>query len=459
MQKNKEMTLPNSMEVEYCCLSNAMASIDALNRIVDKLTETDFYYTENRIVFSVMKSLYKANKVVDVYTVSEELKNQKQYEQAGGMKQLGQIGTHSSIVSSTEEYINILLEKSKRRKIIQLSEILSQKAFDESNNILEIVDQTQKDLISTSSNFNFSGFQQIADVKSSLGLNIIEDLEKRQEHFHKTGEQLKPPGVSSGFYDLDDAINGGFQNGHLIILAARPAMGKTALAINFADHACLKENKTVGMFSLEMNAYELCIRRISSYSAVPMQNIITNRLEDGDFPAIHNAHSVLEKHPFYIDDQKGLSISELRSRARRMKSVHGIDLLVIDYLQYIKGSKESKSQSRQIEIAEVSRELKVLAGELDIPIICLAQVNRESESGTVVKAPSMSNIRESGAIEQDADLVIILHRPDYYDIHDKPNLAEIIIEKNRHGPCKSITARFEKSVVQFVNYSWEKKDD
>jgi replicative DNA helicase len=340
--------------------------------------------------------------------------------------------------------------------MINAAHIVEKNALDEPQNVQEVLDDAQQLFFKISQSANpQSGVlikEVLLGVKSESSAPFLRDLQEKQEQF-----QLRGPndpgitGIPTLFTDFDKMING-LGNSNLMILAARPAMGKTAFALNIAENVCFKNQIPVGIFSLEMSADQLVHRLICSQSEVESDKIKTGSLNGVEFQRVVASVNEMQKYTMVIDDQPGLKITDLRARARRMKESYGIGFLVIDYLQLISGSGTRSSENRQNEISEISRLLKNLARELNIPILCLSQLSRKVEERPGHR-PMMSDLRESGSIEQDADMVMFLLRREYYDPNDKPGMAELIIGKNRHGGVGIVNLTYRKEIVQFANYT------
>lgn len=448
---------PNSQDSEKMVLGSMLTSINALNVAADLLDDSDFYYSEHKIIFSILKQAYKADKPVDIHLVSEELKRQDKLKAVGGVAYVTTLAQYAGTSAHIEEYANLVRDKSVLRSMINASQKIEKNALEDPPDVVVSLDEAQQLFYQISQKANSKTGVLIGDVLSGVKAEakqpFLKLLEERQERFKKLGPtDSTVTGVSSGLYDLDKLLNG-LNNSNLMILAARPAMGKTALVVNIAEHVCFKSNVPVGIFSLEMSADQLVHRIICSQAEVESDKIKTGSLNGAEFQRIYNSVRQIEKHVMVIDDQPGLKITDLRSRARRMKEAYGIGLLVIDYLQLITGSGAYRTQeNRQIEIAEISRMLKNLARELDIPVLCAAQLSRKVEERSGHR-PQMSDLRESGSIEQDADIVMFLLRRDYYDPNDKPGMAEIIVAKNRHGAVGNVNLVYNKPIARFDNYA------
>jgi replicative DNA helicase len=448
---------PHSKESEMMVLGCMLTSINALNIAADGLDDSDFYFTEHKIIFLVLKTAYKNDKPADVHLVCEELRRQDKLKAIGGAAYITTLAQYAGTSAYIEEYVSIIRDKSILRNMINAAQSIEKKAFEEPDNVQETLDQAQQAFFQISQSANPIAGKLISEiltgVKSESSLPFLKDLQEKQERFQLLGPQETGiTGVATHFTDLDKMLNG-FNKSNMMILAARPAMGKTALAINVAENICFKGKIPVGIFSLEMSAEQLVHRIVCSQSEVESEKIKTGSLNGMEFQRIVACVNEMQKHVMIIDDQPGLKVTDLRARARRMKENYDIGLLVIDYLQLISGSGSNRTQeNRQNEISEISRMLKNLARELNIPILCLSQLSRKVEERQGHR-PMMSDLRESGSIEQDSDIVMFLLRREYYDPMDKPGMAELIIAKNRHGGVGSVNLTFRKEIAQFANYS------
>lgn len=456
MSEVKARVAPNSKESEMMVLGCMLTSINALNIAADALDEADFYYTEHRVIFDVLKTAYKNEKPADIHIVCEELKRQDKLKSVGGAAYITTLAQYAGTSAYIEEYADIVKNKSILRRMIGAAQVVEKRALEEPENVLQSLDDAQQLFFQISQAANTgSGIlisQIFSGVKSSTQTPYLKELQERQERFMLRGpEESGITGTPSHFVDLDKMLNG-MNNSNLMILAARPAMGKTALAVNIAENICFKTNLPVGIFSLEMSAEQLVHRIVCSQSEVESDKIKTGNLNGIEFQRIVGAVNVMQNHVMVIDDQAGLKITDLRARARRMKETYGIGFLIIDYLQLITGSGSRTQENRQNEISEISRMLKNLARELNIPVLCLSQLSRKVEERQGHR-PMMSDLRESGSIEQDADIVMFLLRREYYDPMDKPGMAELIIAKNRHGAVGSVNLTYRKELARFENYS------
>lgn len=448
---------PSSKESEMMVLGCMLTSVNALNIAADSLDDSDFYYTEHKIIFGVLKAAYKNDKPVDLHLVCEELKRQDKLKTVGGAAYLTTLAQYAGTSAYIEEYSAIVRDKAMLRSMINAAQIIEKKALDDPEDVLNTLDEAQQLFYQISQAAHPSNGKLLSEilggVKSESQQPYLKELQEKQEKYALRGpEDPGITGIPTHFIDLDKLING-LGRSNLIILAARPAMGKTAFAINLAENVCFKNNYPVGIFSLEMSADQLVHRMICSQSEVESDKIRTGALNGVEFQRIVGAVNIMQQHTMIIDDQPGLKITDLRARARRMKESYGIELLIIDYLQLLSGSGSNKNQdSRQNEISEISRMLKNLARELNVPIICLSQLSRKVEERPGHR-PQMSDLRESGSIEQDADIIMFLLRREYYDPMDKPGMAEVIVGKNRHGAVGTLSFTYRKEIAQFANFT------
>ncbi len=448
---------PNSKESEMMVLGCMLTSINGLNIAADSLDDSDFYYTEHKIIFAVLKNCYKNDKPADIHIVCEELKRLGKLQNVGGPAYVTTLAQYAGTSAHIEEYTQIVHDKSVLRRMISAAQVIEKKALDQPENVEETLDEAQQMLYQISQSARSMTGVLIGEVLSGAKVEtqtpFLKILQERQEKFQENGgKNLGITGVPTHYNDLDKMLNG-FNNSNLMILAARPAMGKTALAINIAENICFKNNIPVGIFSLEMSAEQLVHRIICSQAEVESDKIKTGSINGEEYQRIVETVHSIQNHPLIIDDQPGIKITDLRARARRMKESWGIGFLVIDYLQLLTGSGNFRVQeNRQLEISEISRMLKNLAREINIPILCLSQLSRKVEERTGHR-PVMSDLRESGSLEQDSDIVMFLLRREYYDAMDKPGMAELIVAKNRHGGIGTVNLTFRKELAQFANYT------
>ncbi|OHE75465.1 MAG: replicative DNA helicase [Verrucomicrobia bacterium RIFCSPHIGHO2_12_FULL_41_10] len=448
---------PNSKESEMMVLGCMLTSINALNIACDSLSEIDFYYNEHQLIFQILKTAYCTDKPADIHLISEELKRQNKLDAAGGVSYLTSLAQYAGTSAYIEEYVELVQSKSILRRMIQAAQKVEKRALEDPSDVLTALDEAQAQFFQISQENQHSPGVSIKDlltgVKAESKLPFLKELQERQQKFLERDPTAPPiTGVPTHFIDLDRLLNG-FNPSNLMILAARPAMGKTALATSIAENICFRSQVPVAIFSLEMSAGQLLHRIICSQAEIESEKIQTGSLSGAEYQRIVSVVNRLQKQTMIIDDQPGLKITDLRARARRLKEAYQIGLIVIDYLQLIAGSGSNRSsENRQMEISEISRTLKTLARELNVPILCLAQLSRKVEERQGHR-PMMSDLRESGSLEQDSDVVMFLLRREYYDPYDKPGLAELIVAKNRHGAVGTVNLAFRKDIARFENFT------
>lgn len=452
----KVKVAPHSKESEMMVLGCMLTNVNSLNVAADALADSDFYFTEHKIIFDVLKTAYRNDKPADIHLVAEELKRTEELEKVGGVSYLTTLAQYAGTAAYIEEYVEVIKNKSLLRQMISTAQYIEHQAFDEPSDVQGALDDAQTKLFNISqSNAKQPGIpitEILSGLRAESGMPYLKELQEKQEHFREHGEDDQGvTGIPTHFTDLDEMLNG-FNPSNLNILAARPAMGKTALALNIAESICFTNKIPVAIFSLEMSAEQLLHRIICSQSEVESKKIQNGSLSGHEYQRVVATVKMMQQHTMVIDDQPGLKITDLRARARRLKESHNIGFIVIDYLQLLSGSSSYGNQdSRQNEISEISRMLKNLARELNVPILCLSQLSRRVEERQGHR-PMMSDLRESGAIEQDADVVMFLLRREYYDPYDKPGMAEVIVGKNRHGQVGSVNLTYQKEITRFANY-------
>jgi replicative DNA helicase len=443
----KNRVLPNNNEAEQSVLGSAFISKYALQRICEDLISDSFYSEVHQKIFNVIEELAKEGTPVDITTVAAELKNKKQLSQVGNIDYLLEIVNSVPTAANIDYYINIVNEKAVLRKLIDVATNIATISYDENNNVSELLDESERKILSVAKSRKSSEFRTIQDVLSKTQ----SDLEKLAE---TAGDVT---GLPSGFGDID-RITSGFHGNEFIILAARPGMGKTAFALNIATSIATSTDKTVAIFNLEMSAEQLAIRMISSLGQLPMNKLRTGKLEHNDWKRVNEAISQLADTNIFIDDTPGITIGDIKAKCRRLASAsHGLGIVIIDYLQLVSSSSRYAG-NRQQEVSEISRSLKTMALELNVPVIALAQLSRAVE-GREDKRPLMSDLRESGSIEQDADIVSFLYREDYYNkearTDDFKSESEFIIGKNRNGPTSTVDLMFKRNTGTFLSYRKE----
>lgn len=433
---------PHSREAEQSVLGGIMLEPQAWDRIADRLVDTDFYYQAHRLIYKALQDLVSKEKPLDVLTVADILKAHHQIEAVGGEAYLFELARNTPSVANITAYADIIRERSVLRQLIQVAGEIAQRAYQPKGmECTEILDEAERKVFA------------IAEQGPSTGgpLNIKTVLASTIDRIDKLyHSQEAITGLATGFADLDE-MTSGLQPADLVIIAARPSMGKTSFAMNIAEHAAIKSGKPVLVFSLEMPAESLAMRMLSSLSRIDQHRMRIGKLEDDDWPRITSAMSMLSKSPMFIDDTAALSPAEVRARARRLVKEHGqLGLIMIDYLQLMQVP--GMSDNRTLEVSEISRSLKALAKELNVPVIALSQLNRGLEQ-RADKRPVMSDLRESGAIEQDADVIAFIYRDEVYN-EESPDkgTAEIIIAKQRNGPIGKVRLTFLGKYTKFENF-------
>ena len=457
-------TIPHhSQEMEDLVLGTMMSSTDSLNMAVCALEDSDFYFIENKLIFQSLRELFRLDVAAEERLLIEELKRVEKLSHVGGIAYVKNLAQYSECGNNLEDAIDVIKNKATLRKLVESGKQLVQKSSRGIESAREILDDAQAQLFRIGEGFAAEGGTLLKDLlngsKADSKKSFMKALEDRQELYKTHGpgyQQLSA--VKTHFVDIDKML-GGFGNSHLIVLGARPAMGKTALALNIAENVAMRDGSAVGIFSLEMSSEEITFRFISSQSRVNAMAIKSGGITGDEYQAVNVACHALEKIQIIIDEQAPIKIGNLRNRAKRMKERYDIKLLIIDYLQLVTGSSSYRSEeSRQTEVSEISRTLKLLAKELKIPILCLSQLSRKVEERTG-KQPLLSDLRESGALEQDADVVMLLMRKEFYDPYDKPGLAQLNVAKNRHGATGIIELAFIKELAKFENYSKFEKQE
>ena len=432
---------PNDIEAEQAVLGCMLLDKDAVALAFESLKPEDFYREENKLIFSAILNLYNTSEPVDLITVKEELVSMGKFEVCGGLEYLADLPEKVPTTANADQYIKIVEEKSILRSLIKTSNELVNLGYDQSLEVDEIIEKAEKNVFDLLKNRNQKGYTPIKDVLVETFAQL-EKLYNQKEHI---------TGVPSGFVDLDYKT-AGFHGSELILVAARPAMGKTAFALNIATYAAVKANIPVAIFSLEMSKEQLVTRILSSETMIDSNKLKTGRMEEEDWIKLADGLAPLSEAEMYIDDTPGISITEIRAKCRKLKLEKNIGLVVIDYLQLISGSGNRKNGSREQEISEISRSLKILAKELDVPVIALSQLSRAPEQRKDDHRPMLSDLRESGAIEQDADIVMFLYRDDYYNQDsEQKNIAEVILAKHRGGSTGTVELLWLGSFTKFAN--------
>ena len=438
-----EKTMPHNIDAEKSVLGSMFLSKYAVQKALESLNKELFYLDSHSKIFEAIKTLREKNISIDMTTVTEELENKKQLKQIGGIEYLTEIINFVPTAANVDEYIRIVEEKAILRRLIEEATGIVASGYNQEEDISEVLDNAEKKILNVVKTKKGTEFRSIQDVL----LKTQNDLEKLSQ------QKSEITGIPTGFYDLDKVTSGLHEN-ELIIIAARPAMGKTAFALNLATNIAMNTDKTVALFNMEMSGEQLAMRMLSSVGQIEANKLRSGKLEHHDWKKFNEAMSRLAETKLFIDDTAGMTISEIKAKCRRLyNSEGGLGIVIIDYLQLISGSARYAG-NRQQEVSEISRSLKTLAMELNIPVIALAQLSRTVE-GREDKRPLLSDLRESGSIEQDADIVAFLYREDYYtkqiSIDENTSKSEFIIAKNRSGPTTTVDLIFRRNVSTFVN--------
>lgn len=437
---NDTKMLPQSLEAEQAVLAAMFNDRDAILEVIPLLKESDFYRHDHGVLFATMRKMNEQNVPVDLVTITAQLDKDGNLEKAGGIAYVAQIANSIGSAANVAHYANIVREKAVLRDLIDIAGNISNRSYDDTEDTEKILDDAERMVLEISQKRTRSGLTPVAEIIDQT-LSHLEILSQKKDGL---------TGLTSGFVDLD-RITSGWQKSDFIILAARPAMGKTALALNMAQNAAMATKQPVAIFSLEMSKEQLVNRMISSLAEIDQQTLRNGRIFGDDWIRLVNAVAPLGDAPVYIDDTPAISVREVRAKARRLKTEQGLSLIIIDYLQLMGST--GRVESRQQEVSQISRSLKALARELDIPIIALSQLSRSVEQGQE-KKPSLSHLRESGSLEQDADIVMFIYRDEYYnEDSDKKGQAEIIIAKHRNGATGSVDLSFRKEFTKFGNLS------
>jgi replicative DNA helicase len=433
------MAPPNSMEAEVSVLGAMVQDSIAVQRATEQLTPEDFYQPEHREIFQVMADLNRHQAPIDLTTLQAELNRKGTLEGIGGLRYLMKIVSDVPTAANVRSYIDIVREKSILRKLIAACSKISQESYSQQKEVGEILSDAEKEI------FDIVMNRQEGEALKPMSEVILNTLDQIQELARLRGEIA---GVPTGFIDLDSLLTG-LHSGELIVVGARPAMGKTSFAMNIAEHAALNKGKVTAVFTLEMPREQIAMRMLCSDARVDMQRVRRGTLRDEDWERIAQTLGPLSAAPMYIDDTAAITPTQLRSRCRQLKMDKGLDLVIVDYLGLMRA--DGKTENRQLEVSEISRQLKAIALELKIPIIACAQLSRANKD-RIDKRPMLSDLRDSGSIEQDADVVMFLHREEYYnkDTEDK-NIGEVIISKQRSGPLGTVKLAWLSEYTTFAN--------
>lgn len=429
---------PHSVEAEQSVLGSILLDKDAMISVSETLIPEDFYKEAHRVIYECMLKLYNNQSEIDLITLADELRDQGYLDDIGGIAYITSLSTIVPTTSNIKYYINIVKEKSISRQLISAANDIINLGYDSSTKVEDVLENAEKKIFDISQERTTNDFQPINQVLTET-LSMLEKLYE---------EKSDVTGLTTGFRDLNKKING-LQRSDLLLIAARPAMGKTAFALNLVQNAALKGDASVAVFSLEMSKEQLVQRMVAAQSSVELKKIKTGTLAANDWPRITDGMAVLSGAKIHIDDTPGIKISELRSKCRKLKIEKGLDLVLIDYLQLMEG--EGHNESRQQEIAKISRSLKILAKELDCPVVALSQLSRAPEQRADHR-PMLSDLRESGSIEQDADIVMFLYRDEYYNPDtERKNIGEVIVAKNRHGETGTVELVWFGEIQKFAD--------
>ena len=430
---------PHDIDAEQAVLGSMLTDKDAVNAAIETLKEDAFYREDNRAIYQAIINLYSKSEPIDIITLKDELESMDKFEQVGGYEYLASLPDKVPTTANVQKYIKIVEEKAILRKLIKTANEIIELGYDPAEDVEDIMDNAEKKIFDIMQSKNQKGYTPIKDVLVE-SFTKLEELYNRKQHI---------TGVPTGFVELDYKT-AGLHGSELILGAARPAMGKTAFALNIATNAALRGNAPVAIFSLEMSKDQLVNRILCSEAMVDSNKVRTGKLEEDDWVKLAGAIGPLSESEIYIDDTPGISVMEIRTKCRKLKMEKNIGLVVIDYLQLVQGSNKRQA-SREQEISEISRSLKILAKEINVPVIALSQLSRAVEQRPDHR-PMLSDLRESGAIEQDADIVMFLYRDDYYNKEsEKKDIAEVIIAKQRGGQTGTVELLWMGNYTKFVN--------
>ena len=433
---------PHNHEAEQSVIGAIFLEPQALITASEILIPEDFYRTAHQKIFQTMLTLSDQGKAIDVVTIAEELSARKEIEDVGGLAYISELANAVPTAANIVHYAKIVEEKALLRRLIRVATKIVEDGYSGEDEIETLLSEAEKNVLEVAKRKNAGDFKHVKDV-------LVETFDNIEQLVNREGDIT---GIATGFTDLD-RMTAGFQRNDLIIVAARPSVGKTAFALNVAQSIAVKERENVAIFSLEMGAEQLVMRMLCAEGNIDAQTLRTGALEDSDWEKLMMAMGSLSNAGIFIDDTPGVRINEIRAKCRRLAQEHGLGMILIDYLQLIQGSGKP-GENRQQEVSEISRSLKGLARELKVPVIALSQLSRGVEQRQD-KRPMMSDLRESGSIEQDADIVAFLYRDDYYDKEsESKNMIEIIIAKQRNGPTGTVTLAFRKEFNKFLNVDW-----
>ena len=445
----EERVPPQNIEAEQAVLGAMLIDKEAIAKATEVLSADDFYREAHRVIFSAMLELYNKNEAVDMVTVTEILKRDNKLEDIGGIAYITSLANVVLTAANVKYHAEIVAEKSVLRQLVRVSTEIAAMGYEANDDVGTLLDTAESRILEISNRKKKADFTPINDI-------LMDSVQSIESLLQNKGGLT---GIPAGFADLDK-LTSGLHPSDFIILAARPSMGKTALALNIVQNVALRAHKAIGgeprsvaFFSLEMSKEQLVNRMLCAEAGIDSQRLRVGEMHDEDWTHLWDACDTMSRAKIYIDDTAGITAMEMRSRARRLKAEHGLDLIVVDYLQLMQGSgKRNNSGDRQQEVSEISRSLKALARELDVPVLALSQLSRSVESRQV-KRPMLRDLRESGSLEQDADIVAFLYREDYYNPETENKHTELIIAKHRNGPVDTVNLFFQKQFTKFVGFT------
>ena len=445
----EERVPPQNIEAEQAVLGAMLIDKEAIAKATEVLSADDFYREAHRVIFSAMLELYNKNEAVDMVTVTEILKRDNKLEDIGGIAYITSLANVVLTAANVKYHAEIVAEKSVLRQLVRVSTEIAAMGYEANEDVGTLLDTAESRILEISNRKKKNDFTAINDI-------LMDSVQSIESLLQNKGGLT---GLPAGFADLDK-LTSGLHPSDFIILAARPSMGKTALALNIVQNVALRAHKVIGgeprsvaFFSLEMSKEQLVNRMLCAEAGIDSQRLRVGEMHDEDWTHLWDACDTMSRAKIYIDDTAGITAMDMLSRARRLKAEHGLDLIVVDYLQLMQGSgKRNNSGDRQQEVSEISRSLKALARELDVPVLALSQLSRSVESRQV-KRPMLSDLRESGSLEQDADIVAFLYREDYYNPETENKHTELIIAKHRNGPVDTVNLFFQKQFTKFVGFT------
>ena len=445
----EERVPPQNIEAEQAVLGAMLIDKEAIAKATEVLSADDFYREAHRVIFSAMLELYNKNEAVDMVTVTEILKRDNKLEDIGGIAYITSLANVVLTAANVKYHAEIVAEKSVLRQLVRVSTEIAAMGYEANEDVGTLLDTAESRILEISNRKKKNDFTAINDI-------LMDSVQSIESLLQNKGGLT---GLPAGFADLDK-LTSGLHPSDFIILAARPSMGKTALVLNIVQNVALRAHKVIGgeprsvaFFSLEMSKEQLVNRMLCAEAGIDSQRLRVGEMHDEDWTHLWDACDTMSRAKIYIDDTAGITAMDMRSRARRLKAEHGLDLIVVDYLQLMQGSgKRNNSGDRQQEVSEISRSLKALARELDVPVLALSQLSRSVESRQV-KRPMLSDLRESGSLEQDADIVAFLYREDYYNPETENKHTELIIAKHRNGPVDTVNLFFQKQFTKFVGFT------